>query len=125
MSAGSKPQTLPLDDQSRAVLAQAASLAAHGRTDADDATPVVVSGRHLLDALEAGVPGVAVTVVPGARTTAQVNAVLAASTRIAHEAGASAITPDHLRAGVADLFAAAGINADALMATRALVRQNH
>jgi len=106
-------------------MAQAASFASHGRKDADDPTPVVVSGRHLLDALEAGVPGVAVTVVPGTRTTAQVNAVLVASTRIALEAGASAITPEHLRAGVADLFAASGINADALMATRALVRQNH
>ena len=45
MSAGSKPQTLPLDDQSRAVLAQAASLAALGKVKAErDALERVVLG---------------------------------------------------------------------------------
>ena len=82
--------------------------------------PVVVSGAHVLAALEGATAAFApgVRVQAPTRSTPIVQRILATAASAAMQAGAGEIAPDHLRAGMAAVLEGVGIDAEGLRRAR-------
>lgn len=110
-----------------AILAEAARLAEDDASGSvpeahagESIGPAVVSGAHVLGALEGATAALAPAVrgMAPTRSTPVVQRILAEAAVAATQAGADEIAPDHLRAGIAAVLQGVGIDAEGLRRAR-------